>query len=81
MNTLLKMIAGIVVVVPAIGIAFYQVDQSVSANTSETIRINVNNTIDGLISNITQENRQGVVEVITPLVIFGNLKLIIKGLE
>jgi hypothetical protein len=38
-----------------------------TAHDVDSIKINIDNTIDGVISNVTQENRQGIEELLTPL--------------
>jgi hypothetical protein len=67
MNSLFKITVGLATIA-AIGIGSYQVGMAQSANAIDSIKINIDNTIDGVISNVAQENRQGVEELLTPLV-------------
>jgi hypothetical protein len=67
MNNLFKITVGLATIA-AIGIGSYQVGMAQSANDIDSIKINIDNTIDGVISNVAQENRQGVEALLTPLV-------------
>ncbi|MCU7814083.1 MAG: hypothetical protein KZQ89_01735 [Candidatus Thiodiazotropha sp. (ex Lucinoma kastoroae)] len=61
------MTAGIATIA-TIGFMTYQIFQSQAESSVDTLKININNTVDGVISSVTQENREGVEEIVTPLV-------------
>jgi hypothetical protein len=67
MNSLFKITVGLATIA-SIGFASYQVGMAQSVHDVDTIKVNIDNTIDGVISNVAQENRQGIEDLLTPLV-------------
>lgn len=74
MNNLFRITVGLATIA-GIGFASYQIGMAQTAYDVDSIRINIDNTIDGVISNVAQENRQGIEELLTPLMVLieGNL--------
>jgi hypothetical protein len=66
MNSLFKMTVGLATIA-AIGIGSYQLGMAQSVDAIDSIKINIDNTVDGVIDNVAEENRQGVEELLTPL--------------
>ncbi|MEW7987965.1 MAG: hypothetical protein AB2805_15235 [Candidatus Thiodiazotropha sp.] len=54
--------------IAGIGLASYQVGLAQSANALDAVKININNTVDGVLSSVANENRKGIEELLTPLV-------------
>jgi hypothetical protein len=67
MNSLFRLTVGLATIA-GIGFASFQIGMAQSAHDVDSIKINIDNTIDGVISNVAQENRQGIEELLTPLV-------------
>jgi hypothetical protein len=67
MNNLFRVTVGLATIA-GFGFVAYQIGMAQSAHAIDSIKINIDNTIDGVISNVAQENREGVEELLTPLV-------------
>ena len=48
-------------------VATFQLGKSQAAQSVESIRINIDNTIDGVIANVARENREGVAGLLQPV--------------
>jgi hypothetical protein len=66
MNNLFRITVGLATIA-GIGFASYQIGMAQTTHDADSIKINIDNTIDGVISNVAQENRQGIEELLAPL--------------
>jgi hypothetical protein len=67
MNNLFRVTVGLSTIA-GMGFVAYQIGMAQSAHAIDSIKINIDNTIDGVISNVAQDNREGVEELLAPLV-------------
>lgn len=56
MNSLFRITVGLATIAD-VGFASYQIGMTKSAHAIDSIKINIDNMIDGVISNVAQENR------------------------
>ncbi|MEW8626075.1 MAG: hypothetical protein AB2551_10005 [Candidatus Thiodiazotropha sp.] len=53
--------------IAALGVATFQLGKSQASQSAESIKITIDNTINEVIGQVSQENREGVVELLHPL--------------